>query len=119
MRRPPVLNSRCCRLVNDQPRMASGKTRPTPEIAEVAGDDPEQQAPGARERVALRGAVALAPAPGSRHLPARPTPRSSAAPPPGSRSVRGALNRVRSPLGPGCDIIEPCLGQYLRDVLDA
>src|SRR5882762_3957577 len=44
MRRPPVLNSRCCRLVSDQLWMASGRMKPAQEITQVVGDNPQEQA---------------------------------------------------------------------------
>jgi hypothetical protein len=43
MRRPPVLNNRCCRLVNDQLWMARGQGEPAQEIAEIVRDDAQEQ----------------------------------------------------------------------------
>src|SRR3989475_8009446 len=63
MRRPPVLKSRCWRLVRDQFWMATGRTS-RQEIAEVVGDHPEEQPhligpePVTREAGARGGGVA-------------------------------------------------------------
>jgi len=43
MRRPPVLNSRCWRLVRDPALDGDGQNQPTQQIAEVVGDHPEEQ----------------------------------------------------------------------------